>query len=440
MFVEQSADEQYKVFCAEILEPTFKEIALTFSVSTSEFYNTVHELSFSPERLMSEQASALGVDLDFDDIQGYDRILEIEKSKQRLYRIAERLTINPDENNSTNSDILTEPKVYDEHIYDMMAMTYGRISDLIGDSLFNKLGRVNVVRALQIEGRKEKQNDKVFFSFSEFTMFTCLYMALNRASVGALNKHTETANYKKRLKGRMRQIKQWLFSEQLRDALVRTLLDLLTKFNEEKYSLLLDKHLRDHWLPEEKRHIKYLDYAEKKAYFLQTPRITYQGRQLLKEEGRNEKEIIVSFPIKKLIGDGCERDEYDRIRSFLLENKQVQMHEQFFCNVLPVVTMISEGLVPKGLVQGNEQIKEIELQPYLLSATKLDRITKAYVKRQRAQVYTIHPNTYQVAEKVCEVINTYVDAAICSVGRFLECLPESRIRGEKDLLVYFEEI
>ncbi len=97
MFAKQSVDEQYMVFCTEILEPTFREIALTFSVSTSEFYDTVHELSFSQERLLSNYAPEVGIYLDFDDGQGYDRILETEKSKQRLYRIAERLTNNPEE-------------------------------------------------------------------------------------------------------------------------------------------------------------------------------------------------------------------------------------------------------------------------------------------------------------------------------------------------------
>ena len=125
MFVEKSADEQFKEFCAEILEPTFKKIALSFSVSTSEFYDTVHELTFSAERLMSEKARALGVDLSFDDIQGYDRMLEIEKSKQRLYRIAQRLTFNPDEKRLLNTEILLEPKIYDEHIYEAMAKSYG---------------------------------------------------------------------------------------------------------------------------------------------------------------------------------------------------------------------------------------------------------------------------------------------------------------------------
>lgn len=439
MFIEQSVDEQYKDFCTEILEPTFKKIALSFSVSTSEFYDTIHELTFSPERLMSEQARALGVDLDFEDIQGYDRLLETEKSKQRLYRIAQRLTFNPDEKRLLNTEILLEPKIYDEHIYEAMAKSYGSISDSIGDVLFRKLNHTNVVRALQIENRKE-ENDKVFFTFSEFIMYTCLYMALNRSSVTVLNKYTDTVNYKKRLKGRMQKIKHFLYSEQFRYATVRTLLDLFAKYNEEKYHLLLEKHLREHWLPEAKRHMKYFDYADKKNYFLKSPRITYRGKELFNNDENLIKESAGNVRLMKLLYNKYEDDEYERVQSFVLEYSQVQIYEEFFYNVLPVVTMISEGIVPKGLVKTNEQVHGIELYQHIVNSSKLDRITKEHIKRSNAQEYTVHPNTYRVAEKLCEIIDTYIDAVICSVVNFLEYLPESKIKGEKNLLEYFKDI
>ena len=440
MFVDDSVDAQYTVLCTEILEPTLKKIALTLSVSTTDFYNAVHELTFKPERLMSDQATKLGVDLDFEDIQGYDRMLEIEKSKQRLYRIAKRLTLNPDEDRKLNRNILVEPKIYDGHLHDAMAMTYSTISNMIGDSLFNKLERTRVVRALQLEERKECMNDKAHISFSEFTMFTCLYMALNRASVDALNKNTETANYRKRLKGRLRQIKKWLFSEQLRDVLVRTILDLLVEFNKDQYRLLLDKHCREYWLPEEKRHIKYLDYAEKQKYFLHAPRIVYQGKQLLRDNDSSKEENVEGIPLVKLLCNRYQCDEEECIESFMFENDQLQMYQEFFFNVLPVITMISENFVPKGIVQMDETIKQVNLQPYLINADKLDRITKEHIKRQKAQEYTVCSKTYQIAERVCGVIDTYVDAVICSVGRFLECLPESNVRGTKTLLEYLESI
>lgn len=422
MLTENSVDEQYAMICAEILEPTLKKIALSFSVSATEFYDTVHELSFTAERLMSDQAVGLGIDLDFDDTQGYDRILETVKSKQRLYRIAKRLTFTPDKNRNTlNSDLLSEPKIYDHRIHTAMIASYSAVSDMIGDSLFNKLDAAQMARALQAEGRTDLKEKRICFSFSEFAMFTCLYMALNRASLDALNSPIEKETQKKRLKGRMKKIKYWLFSVELHDALVRTLLDLFVNFNEEKYALLIDKHLRDFWLPAEKRHIKYFDYAEKKGYFLTSP--------WTKHNGEEENVELTSF-----------KTDSQFMQNFTIENIQVQVYQQFFYELLPVIAMISEGIVPKGLIQPGTEEGPIALKPYLLKSNKIDRISKKHIEKQRDTVYVISPCEYLLAEKASNVLETYIAAVIRSVVSFLECLPEAEISGNKTFMEYLENI
>ena len=112
MSYSENISHEYNLICAEILEPTMKQIALSFSVSTSEFYDTVHELSFSSTRLRSEQAVKIGVEINDDDCLGYDRILEVVKSKERLYRLADRLRVDKKTFKRLDSKVLYESKIY----------------------------------------------------------------------------------------------------------------------------------------------------------------------------------------------------------------------------------------------------------------------------------------------------------------------------------------
>ena len=451
MSTERNIDKRFKLLCAEILEESIKKIALTYSVSTTEFYDTVHELSFSPESLMVEEAIKIGVDIDFDDIEGYNRIEETTKSKLRLYRIANRLAVNPAQDKKDklkiDSEILAKPKIYDDCIGSAMVTTYSAVSDIIWDLLFNKLGATNIKRALQAETRIDRLSNRQCFSFTEFAMFVCLYMALNRASVDVLNRPMETANQKRKLKGRMQRIKQWLVSDELRDSLVKTFVDLVAEFNEEKYSVLIDKHVRDYWLSGEKRHLKYLDYAKEQRY-LEVPRIKYRGKALICEtEAMNFEDgaPLVTVKWKETTpeneGENIPSDKLEQlIYDFSIENDRVQVYQEFFLHVLPVAQMMSLRIVPKDLLETDKTKKEFDLRFYLMRSNKTDKITAEHLRRQDAQSYVIAIDEYQLANKVSDVIDIYIDAVLSSVVTFLECLPEANIAGEKTLQEYFNSL
>ena len=440
MFWTRDIHEQYSMLCTEILEPTMKKIALSFSVSTSDFYDTVHDLSFSPLRIMSDKAVIEGISLSFDEIQGYDRALESLKSKQRLYRIAKRLTLDPETERKLNHNILLEPKVYEERIYDVMARTYATVADMVGDQFFNTLDVDMITRSLQIETRDDRLKDRICFSFSEFAMYVSLYMALNRASVEALHNRNKTDSVKKRMKGRIQLIRQWLYSDELRDALVRTFLNIMAAFNEEKYKLLLDKHLRDYWLPDEKSDLKYLQYAADQNYFLKFPKINFNGTNILENLDaiiRGGGDLARGHDLYNAAnkddddGSVIKKETEIRVHDLIVENTQVQVYQAFFHGIIPTVSMLLMRIVPKDILESDTDAKKVDLLPYLLNSNKIDRLSLTQIKRQEAQNYIVSAVEYQLARMVCSVIDTYIDAVIDSVSCFLECLPESDLVGKE---------
>ena len=100
-------------------------------------------------------------------------------------------------------------------------------------------------------------------------------------------------------------------------------------------------------------------------------RITYRGKELLNNDENLINESAGNIPLVKLLYNEYEADEYERVQSFVLEYSQVQIYEEFFYNVLPVVIMISEGIVPKGLVKANEQVHGIELYQHIVNSGML---------------------------------------------------------------------
>ena len=443
MNMEDSVNKQYAILCAEILEPSMKKVALKFCVTTSDFYDTVHDLTFSQTRMMAEEAVSLGINLNDEDRMGYDRNLETVKSRQKLYRIAKRLLAIQDEEKKENADILFEPKVFDKCIATSMASTYLSIADMIGDRFFKTYPTNKIVRALSIEERSA-------LSFSEFATYVCLYMALNRSSLEVLNKPITKESQKKRLRGRFRKIKDCLDSTALRDSLVAELVDLLAEANENEYARLMEGHCREYWLPEEKCGLKYLNYAMEKHH-LDFPDIKIGGKRLfgtleIIREGKREIIPVVHVRVKKE-NEPTNSDEIecekavDTWRKCRLENEKIQLFKQFFFVVLPVAEMMVQGIVPRNISAEGKTAdnKMIALKQYIVQSPKVNPITKEYVKRKNVNDYVISIEEYLLAARTATVLERYVYSVIESVVDFLECLPESSISGEKTLAEYLSK-
>ena len=211
--------------------------------------------------------------------------------------------------------------------------------------------------------------------------------------------------------------------------------------------MLIDKHVRDYWLPIEKRNLKYLDYAKTQGY-LELPRIRYRGKGLFHEAESVDFEDgmpLSSVKWRELTsedeGEHIPPDKIEQlIYDFRWENDNVQVYQEFFAYVLPLAEMMALRIVPKVLLETDKKAKEFDLRSYLFKSNKIDKITMECIRRQDARNYIVGIEEYQLANKLSDVIDAYIDAVLSSVVTFLECLPEANVAGEKTLQEYFNSI
>ena len=341
-----------------------------------------------------------------------------------------RLSVLSETSITSQKELVSTTLVYDKCIYKAMILTYSAVANLLGDQLFSQLDEKMITRALQVEEREG-------FTFSEMATLACLYMAINKSAVEVLNKPAETDNQKKRLKGRMRLIKTWLFSQEYRDSLFRALADLLALFNEKEYTLLMESHCRDYWLPEDKQGLKYIDYAMRKH---STIKIEHKGKV---DEIPVLRLRLPPIDLQRGDTDVTMKQWAEIMRKCRSENMQVKLYQEFFHTILPVAEWISDGTIPKRLLEidvADIEVQKIDLKPYILASEKRGKIIRKHVEMQDSTAYVIDRTVYRTAEKIAAVLDAYIDAVIASVGDFLSCLPETAIAGNVPILEYLKKI
>lgn len=236
MNVEIMTEQLYGEICKRILCPGMRKIAMTYSVSNSILYDTLH-------------------DIDYPDFSyEFERYEERDRSYRRLRRILEKLKLKDTIEEKEDSEFTTKPKVFDAGMYAAMKSSYETIVDSIGDGTWFAMLPARYMDALEIDGRSK-------LAFVEMAALSSLYMALRGPSVDKLNQPLETANQFKRGKQRVKIIMDALHSTDLYQSLVRTVFDMLVEVWKEEYTQMLDVHCRRYWLEPDKQNLKYLDYA-----------------------------------------------------------------------------------------------------------------------------------------------------------------------------------
>lgn len=79
------------------------------------------------------------------------------------------------------------------------------------------------------------------------------------------------------------------------------------------------------------------------------------------------------------------------------------------------------------------------MQDYLLESPVINSVTKDHIGRQDKSSYYVDVCDYAVAEKVGEVVTTFVEATKRSVVMLLECLPDATVARGNGLWDYFNK-
>lgn len=202
MNVEIMEEQLYGQICKRILRPGMRRIAMTYSVSNSILYDTLHDCDMP------------------DFVIDWDRDTERQKSYLRIGRILERLNLVDTVDASEDSVFTTKPKVFDAGMYAAMKSSYETIIDEIGDRVLFEIPAARYMDALEIDGRPK-------LSFVEMALLSSLYMALRGPAVDKINQPLNTVNQVKRGKPRVKKILDALHSTELQQSLIRAVFDLL---------------------------------------------------------------------------------------------------------------------------------------------------------------------------------------------------------------------
>ena len=305
MSVELMMEQRYDQICQKILCPGMRKIAMTYSVSNSVLYDTLHDCDI-PDYI---------TDLERDD--------ERDKSYLRLRRILKRLKSEDAAKKKEASDaaekedasaFTTVPKVFDAGMYVAMKSSYETIVDQIGDRSWFVMLPARYMDALEMDGRSK-------LSFVEMTALSSLYMALRGRAVEKLNYPLDTANQVKRGKLRVKKIMDALHSTELHQSLVRSVFDLLVEVWKDEYIQTQDVHCRRYWVKPEKQKLKYLDYTMKN-HALKSPRLNCED---------------------EMDGLGYINQTLDFVRSY----EFIELLQYFFTRICPLAERVALSMNPQ---------------------------------------------------------------------------------------------
>lgn len=424
----------------KILRPAFRKIALTYSVSTENFYDTVHEMEFSLDDMIdvirgvySRDEERLRSDRHLNKILDQVSTQKRRKKKGKNKRQYVRLKQSKSEMGfGTPSSDLHRSTVFDKKLSEAMVLTFKSVSGILDDESFASIIPHNHLRSMGIDesesrptkrGNRSKRrikraiSPKSFgdvspnkvrngYAFPEYATLCCLYAAIHGPAIKKLNSPVETENQLKRAKPRMNKIREVLFSEEYHRAITRTVFDLLASTFEDDYKALSISHCSTFWLDPQKKGLKTLKYA------LENHTMDSPNRDAL-----NSVEAVARF---------CE------------ELKRLVLTNYTFGVICPIAESIVIGAVPTGLVLDLEGY--ISLQDYLLETPVIDSVTKDHIRRQDKSSYYVDACDYLVAEIVGKVVTTFVEATKRSVVMLLECLPDAAVAGENELWDYFNKL
>ena len=420
------ADAYFEVLSAQFLKQAFRKIALTYSVSTSDFYDTVHECMFSQEQLVAPLAKKVSVDLSDEEQDGYVRVEQAYKSNLKLHRLIKRVAVE-----KADGDKFFCEKVFDERLGEVMIATYDSVVDLLGEKTVEEtVAEGAAVANLSLSDSQIKRlsknalacENREAFAFPECAVLGCLFLSLQRASIDALNKPIENPRQIYRLKERFKKMRDTLESKRFRDALVREVFALLIEFNKDEYNDTLDLHLREFWISEKGQGLKYLDYALEHYQTSSPQNLNLEDPVIVDEERWSQM-----------------------VNKFLYQHKYLEQGGYFFDTIMPLAESVATGVLSKKIPMpeskpNDEEGAVIDIKSRLLESDQLDRITKAYVYRKNEDEYRIPYIDYVIAVKLAMVAETYVDNVKKGVISLLECLPETAVANEQGLGVFWSNI
>ena len=386
--------------------PSIHNIALTYCVTTTLFYNIVHSceitpLVFGPKIEMDKITPIL------EDEFKYVRNDETRKSFLRLSSIIEKLSLGDGQTKGKKGrdkqEKLLVPTVFGR-VTDLMLSEYNIFMESKGRAgLPDEYVKYLSYRRLMAHVEDKKESG---FSFFEAVALATLYLSHKGRSVSKLNEPIKTDNERKRARQRFKLIKEQLTSKQLYDAMVRIFVDLATEWCIGSYKFIEEEHIREFHLPEEYWQTKDLRYAIKHHWV-------------------------------EIDNDTVDDSEWSdaKVERFRVQLEELGDAQLYVECILPLVELILTGIIPDDITT---VMSEIDLQPYILATEKYKKIEKEYLLK--LDQYRVPREDYMIACLAAETIDTYIQSAFKSAKELFSELAEADALDHRPFKEYFDNL
>lgn len=368
----------YEVIQRQLLVPSIRMLALTYSVPSSKLYDIL-----IPCDLKSE---------------AYDRKGETRNSFKRLANIMKRLSLENEDNNEElegkkGRDVqerLFINTIFSQELPDLMISEYNAFAKMVDApemiSEYRRFLRVRKNWCIS-EGKKETA-----FAFPEAMALASLYLSHYRRAISTLNKSIQTENQKTRARGRFKRIKMCLISKQLHDKFAKFIVEYSQNWCIAEYKTMEYEYTREYRLPERFCCTKDIRYATARHYIKDVNNIDTSAWGMSK------------------------------FNRFQMQHRELEYLYYYLECVCPIMEKILTGEIPDNMPIAEDDSRDINLEPYIGKAS------------------TVTSVDYLIACKAAKTVNSYIQCAYDSAKYLLSCLKEADDLDNRPFLEYFNRI
>lgn len=418
-FIKWYGPNFFTLLREDYLIPAFQKMALTYSVSTSKLYDTVHDYEYDEEELGETEDGKFWRD--------YSRPEEVIRSYYRFRGIIERLsTIDVSTPEMDEGLLFFCPKVFDDILQDTLISTYNMVASVWGIAQITHMVPKNYIERSMLDTSDQKLNlieditdyslpnagytlpltsmERSALTFVECAVLSCIYSTFYRQAVPTLNRPLETESQKKRARGRFKKAIEIVYSKDFYISLCRTALDIVTDF----------------CLPED------MDKLHERA----------ENYRLSKDVAPN------TSPVKKHLKKPHEASLISTFIAIYLSHRVFPVAELILMEVFPNnESTVLDGKCLSDLDTAFLQAQDVTTPSLDFSNNvKTSKIISKATKKNldENEVYKVSQIAYWLACKVADAIGAYITQVQHSVIELLRSLPEFKEFDEKLIIKYSE--
>ena len=368
---------------------------LSYSFSTAELYNILHNLEFDLITNANERSL-------------YERSYQTRRSYNRVERIAARLT----DEKTACAGVIFHPKIYDQEMFDHLPLSYNRLAtsisrptikvvtesflhraDINDAYLWNDYQDELVACGYCVDTSKLKRKG---LTLPEVMLYASLYMSTHSRSVLTLNMSlNQKRDYIRAEKWHNRTIEQ-LNSKALYGAIIYELMDML--FFEVMYNYIdfEKQHLQAYWLAEKYRDRKDRDRVLKKL-----------------------DKMVIDDKISTFYLSSNLDLHPEQVSLFIEQSETLRIAERLLADVLLTAELVLFEILPNNLVINNGRVN---LSEYI----NRDSILKEHLyQRTDLTEHSVEEEDYRLAVWLAHLFQSMFEEGHRIACKMIDCLPEA---------------